>query len=277
MSKKIDFAFKIDGFYESVNYYRSETPMDTSAMPVATATDIAGLNYTDNTIINLADYYIRFGAVRSGVEKISEEIKILLAPRYLIDMKVVSGAIVESGSLDVMWTINGSTSIASDSVTLPLVPGSYVKTDTVFNMSKNFEIEIEFLRKSNSPSSANLFGNGGVVKGVRATGAVDFLLAGPNSNPSYANRVSTVGAFSLDPINYIFAFDTYYKVKIIKSGLFISLYVNDVLSQTETIRSVENSAANFNLSPLILGWGAGYGDSSQFVGNIKSFKLLSYN
>ena len=73
MSIEIDFSYQIDGFYDSVNYYRSETPMNPESMPVATATGITGLTYTDTTATRGKFYYVRFGSVRSGVEKISEE------------------------------------------------------------------------------------------------------------------------------------------------------------------------------------------------------------
>lgn len=74
MTKQLDFTFKIDGFFHSVNYYRSETPMNPSAMPVATDTGISDLNYSDATAEAGVNYYVRFGSVRGDVEKISDEI-----------------------------------------------------------------------------------------------------------------------------------------------------------------------------------------------------------
>ncbi|MCL6243245.1 hypothetical protein M5F04_01455 [Acinetobacter sp. ANC 7200] len=277
MSKKIDYTFQVDGFVDSFNYYRSESPMNPLVMPAPTTSNIKGLQYTDTTIVNLVDYYVRFGSVRAGVEKISDEIKVSLAPRYLIDMTVENGSIVEAGSLGVPWSIHGSASIAVDSITFPNIQGSYLKANTAFNMSKNFEVEIEFSRGTTTPSSATIFSNGGITSGNRASGAVDFMLSGADAGSSYRNKISSIGAFTLSPFNYTFAFNTYYKVKIIKSGLSITLYVNDVLSQTQTISSSANNAANANLNPLTLGWGAGNTYNGQFVGSIKSFKLLKYD
>ena len=77
MSIEIDFSYAIDGFYHSVNYYRSETPMDPEAMPAATATGITDLTYTDTTATKGINYYVRFGSVRGGVEKISSEYRVL--------------------------------------------------------------------------------------------------------------------------------------------------------------------------------------------------------
>lgn len=77
MTIEIDFSYVIDGFYHSVNYYRSETPMNPESMPAATATGITDSTYTDTTATKGINYYVRFGSVRSGIEKISEEIRVL--------------------------------------------------------------------------------------------------------------------------------------------------------------------------------------------------------
>jgi len=74
MSKKINYAFKIDGDFDSVNYYRSETPINTEAMPAAAAAGITSLAYTDLTAAPDKYYYVRFGAVKNSIEKISSEI-----------------------------------------------------------------------------------------------------------------------------------------------------------------------------------------------------------
>lgn len=72
----IDYTFKVDGLYHSINYYRSETPMDINSMPIATAAGITGLSYSDETAEAEKAYYVRFGSVRSDVEKISDEIRV---------------------------------------------------------------------------------------------------------------------------------------------------------------------------------------------------------
>ncbi|VXA55277.1 hypothetical protein ACI8B_210079 [Acinetobacter proteolyticus] len=77
MAIEIDFSYMIDGFFSSVNYYRSETPMDAGSMPTPTATGITGTTYTDTTATKGKYYYVRFGSVRSGIEKISSETKLL--------------------------------------------------------------------------------------------------------------------------------------------------------------------------------------------------------
>lgn len=76
MAIEIDFSYQVDGFFDSVNYYRSETPMNSESMPAPTATGITGTTYTDAAAILGKSYYVRFGSVRNGIEKISEEITV---------------------------------------------------------------------------------------------------------------------------------------------------------------------------------------------------------
>lgn len=76
MSKKIDYTFKIDGFFNSVNYYRSELPLDVNNMPLPMQTGISS-PFTDTTAEAGKTYYVRFGSIRNDVEKLSEEIVIL--------------------------------------------------------------------------------------------------------------------------------------------------------------------------------------------------------
>ncbi|WEI20151.1 hypothetical protein PY247_10745 [Acinetobacter proteolyticus] len=83
MAIEIDFSYAIDGFYDYVNYYRSETPMDAGTMPAPTATGITATTYTDTTATKGKYYYVRFSSVRSGVEKISDEMKILAGTLWL--------------------------------------------------------------------------------------------------------------------------------------------------------------------------------------------------
>lgn len=84
MTKKIDYTFSVDGFYQSINYYRSEATMNPSAMPAATATGITELSYSDNTAVVDKVYYVRFGSVKNGIEKISEEVIVDTSEEILI-------------------------------------------------------------------------------------------------------------------------------------------------------------------------------------------------
>lgn len=82
MSIEIDFTYKTDGFFDYVNYYRSETPMDLSNMPSPIQTGIQGLSFTDTSAVDGVDYYVRFSTVKNSVEKISDEIKLIKSDPY---------------------------------------------------------------------------------------------------------------------------------------------------------------------------------------------------
>lgn len=77
MSLEIDFTYKIDGFFDSVNYYRSEQPMNESQMPAPLVSGITGLNFTDSTAEKGKLYYVRFGSVKNNIVKISNEISLV--------------------------------------------------------------------------------------------------------------------------------------------------------------------------------------------------------
>lgn len=74
--KKIDYTFQIDGFCDSVNYYRSETPFDLNNMPSPIATGITGLAYQDATALDDKAYYVVFGSVKGVTEKLSTPIQV---------------------------------------------------------------------------------------------------------------------------------------------------------------------------------------------------------
>lgn len=67
------------------NYYRSNATMNPASMPTATTTAIIGQfdirTYTDSdpTLVVGTTYYIRIGSVKNGVEKISNEVTVVVA------------------------------------------------------------------------------------------------------------------------------------------------------------------------------------------------------
>lgn len=72
--KKIEYEFKIDGFYDSINYYRLEQPIDLNNKPPATATGITATSYSDADVEENKTYYVSFGSVKGATEKMSEEV-----------------------------------------------------------------------------------------------------------------------------------------------------------------------------------------------------------
>lgn len=116
MSIELNFSYSIDGFFESVNYYRSDTPMNPESMPVATATGITDLTYTDTTALVAKKYYVRFSTLRNSVEKISTEVKVFSISG---SAKIWSDFTVNlDDDAGKMWTAINGASVASGALTL---------------------------------------------------------------------------------------------------------------------------------------------------------------
>ena len=75
-SPNISYTWDATGTIDSYNYYRSTSTMNTESMPTATATGITTKSYTDTTASTNETYYVRFGSMKDGVEKISDEITV---------------------------------------------------------------------------------------------------------------------------------------------------------------------------------------------------------
>ena len=118
MAVEIDFSYDIDGSFDSVNYYRSETPMNPESMPAATASGITDSTYTDTTATKGINYYVRFGSVRSGIEKISEEIRVLAGIAWTPNS--ISALFFDSENLtyDVSNLISSANDLSSNAVNL---------------------------------------------------------------------------------------------------------------------------------------------------------------
>ena len=74
MIKSVLYNFEIIGDFDTINYYRSLTPMNTESMPAPTVNGITETIYRDKTVDPEITYYVRFGSVYEGEEKISDEI-----------------------------------------------------------------------------------------------------------------------------------------------------------------------------------------------------------
>lgn len=79
MTNRLELNWKLDGFVDEQRYYCSETPIDPLNLP-APKDVLAGdvRTYTDVDIDVGKTYYICIGAVKNGVEKLSDE-KLILA------------------------------------------------------------------------------------------------------------------------------------------------------------------------------------------------------
>lgn len=145
MNKKIDYAFNVDGFYDSVNYYRSLTPMNPLSMPAPTATGITGLAYSDTTAAD-TNYFVRFGSVKNSIEKISDEISVYSKnlTHYTAFFDLNSSLIDRKDGAS-LALIEGV--LAYESNALKLNGSSYVRraaTNAVHFGTSDFTVECEF-------------------------------------------------------------------------------------------------------------------------------------
>ncbi|MGC3819316.1 hypothetical protein [Acinetobacter sp. G11] len=269
MSVEIDFSYAIDGFYHSVNYYRSEIPMNVGAMPAPTAVGITGITYTDLTAAAEKTYYVRFGVVRNGIEKISNEIVVSTANKYLININVVGGVIQDSGSLDFNWT---EMNITKDDVN-GILFGSYQSSllaDKVFNFNQNFKITFEFKRLSSVPKYS-------VFMAITSDAQWDGSLR------RFAVGVGGVGGGDASIINKVFISrsrsgtanitasktidnNVWYTVEFSRNGNVFTLKVDDV------VNTFTDTDATFNSIPMLIGTNLVNTADGQFNGYIRNFK-----
>ena len=117
MTLRIDYLFKIDGLYHSVNYYRSETTMDIESMPAPAVTGIDSLTYSDTEAEEGKTYFVRFGAVGTGgIEKISDEIKVVARASLWFATEVVMS--MTSSAASSYHTKTGTATTSSMSLTM---------------------------------------------------------------------------------------------------------------------------------------------------------------
>lgn len=91
MTNRLELNWKLDGFIDEQRYYCSETPIDTldlSTPKAVLAGDIR--TYVDYDVESGKTYYVRVGAARNGIEKLSEEVKCKALPGDEHWSKVIS-------------------------------------------------------------------------------------------------------------------------------------------------------------------------------------------
>lgn len=77
MTNRLELNWKLDGFVDEQRYYCSEVPINPENVPVPRAI-LAGdvRTYIDTAIEVGKTYYVAVGAVKGGVEKVSQELEI---------------------------------------------------------------------------------------------------------------------------------------------------------------------------------------------------------
>lgn len=104
MTNRLELSWKLDGFIDEQRYYCSETPIEIENLPapkVILAGDVR--TYVDTDIEVGKTYYVRIGSVKNGVEKISDE------------YRVVVGVLWTPTSLSALITLIADNAIADNS------------------------------------------------------------------------------------------------------------------------------------------------------------------
>ena len=122
MSKRVDFSYLIGGGFDSVNYYRSESPINPASLPVPMATGIATKNYSDLTAVEGKDYRVRFESIRGVEKKLSGEISIdtsinevellifadavVFPSTTIVDSSKMPKTLMKTGNVKIVDTVN---------------------------------------------------------------------------------------------------------------------------------------------------------------------------
>lgn len=112
MTNRLELNWKLDGFVDEQRYYCSETSIDVNNLPAPKAI-IAGdaRTYTDTAIDVYKTYYVAVGAVKGGVEKVSQELEIFAGSDEHWDKVVAllhfNGDLVDKAEKGVYTKTNG--------------------------------------------------------------------------------------------------------------------------------------------------------------------------
>lgn len=150
MIYKIDYTYKVDGFYESINYYKSVVPMNTASMPPPAAIGINSLSYTDNDIGAAGKHYVRFSTVRDQTEKFSNE-TIVLAGKFQTFFNTDNSQIVDLCPPNA-WENTGTSTISNDSIVFG--SSALINRNKTVNFNNDFHIHLR--HKIPSLITANL-------------------------------------------------------------------------------------------------------------------------
>lgn len=270
MAIEIDFSYMIGGSFDSINYYRSTSTMDVNAMPPAIATGITSLTYTDTSAVLDTFYYFRFGSVKNGVEKISEEVSFKAKKfdqNYLIKLVVIGGQVRDQGTLDTTWTAQNTT-LSSTSTVLFNSYQSYLLADKSFNFNQNFKITFEFNRLTSTAKYPALISIVSDNQWNSTLRRFNLGIGGVGGNdPAIINKVYVARSKSGVPnvaVNKTISNNVWYFVEFSRSGNVFTIKVDDV-SATFT----ETDA--FNSVPTMLGLSLVNGSDGQFNGYIRNF------
>lgn len=156
MTDRLEINWKLDGFVDEQRYYCSETPIDVNNLPEPKATIFNNLkSYTDYDVILGKHYYIRLGALKNGVQKISEQVSVkvgIIDPissatstsnqnTLILKMNVPAGALLGDLLLVVLKTR------ADRSFEIPAGWSSFLETSIPSNSTSNTDNKVYIISK----------------------------------------------------------------------------------------------------------------------------------
>lgn len=254
------------GQIDSYKVYRSTSPMNPSGLPTPLATGITAKSYSDTTAVTGTPYYYRVASVKSGIEKISSEKRVVAKnlSNYFMDIDfngADSSAIYENVS---------NTILTSSNVFIQNNQGVFTgggKVDVpALTLSGDFVISVDIEMTSSIDGYMNLFNLGALILRFGNSGFGYKLQIGINGS-----TLGGVYSCSLTQSNFVNA--GVKNIKFSRKNGVCTLKVDDVVQNLGTganpssypYASFTNTATPELLNPRV-------GDG--FVGMMDNFAIL---
>ena len=107
ITNRLELNWKVDGFVDEQRYYCSETQIDPANLPAPKAilaNDVR--SYVDASVEVGKTYYVAVGAVKNGVEKLSDEVEIKASSidlNYRVKLLTKNGVLIDNGYSELIW------------------------------------------------------------------------------------------------------------------------------------------------------------------------------
>lgn len=235
MTDRIELNWDVPYAVDEQRYYCSETPIDINSLPspkVVLANDVRF--YVDTAVEVGKKYYVAVGAVKNGIEKLSQQ-KLVSTNQYYVNAFMSTDNVLVFGS---------NQQLMADSINGGLTIGSLLQnTSNVFQLTdspiiENFTAEFEITRLVGSGADASVglmfrttnwssdgISTGGIIVAISATRII--LAKGTNSISGSETEMPGE--------SYTFTLNIKYKVKIVVNSSTLTVYINNVSVATKTI------------------------------------------
>lgn len=263
------------GHFTSFDVIRSMVSMASVAdadLPTPIATGLKSMYYVDTSIISGPHHYFYKVRVWRGEQSfVSDEISVYaMLQRNYVDLSVEDGVLINKG--DTSWTNFRGVQFIDDYMLFNAATNSdntsYLQSPDIFNWGGDWEIEAEIMRVTTTSATGTLFSNNNTT-GSGQAGAC-WLYVGPTSGSTSTvrNRFHIGGEVS-DYGTTNIPVDSYHKVKIMKQGLVIRSFIDDVLTNSFNITAAQQATLNIDRGPMNIGNNIINQQFGQFVGRIK--------